>query len=533
MIIDKFLQSFELLTDTKVGIKRLRELILQMATQGLIVNQDPKDGNALQELSLIDSTEISERLIGDSVHPSQYPSSWAGASFPNIGKWIGGNGFPTSHQGHKGLDILFCKVSDMNLPSNSKFILETINTIDMQTAKKLRVNILPEGTVIFPKIGGAIATNKRRLISKLTVMDNNCMGLVPSSAIDSEWLFLLLSSIDMTQYQTGTSIPSLSQRILDQIRFGVPPIKEQRRIVKKVNELFLLCNELEIRIDVRDKFALSARKSAVDAIATSQTPEDLRMGWDRIKDNWELIAGTPESIESLRGLILDLAVTGRLTTLKLQTTDLITRDNDLSETSWSKFAPKNWNLVTLGAACLKISDGTHKTPKYQETGVPFLSIKDISAGFIDFSKTRFISESEHEDLCKRIKPSRGDILFCRIGTLGRAITIETDREFSIFVSLGLLRPKPDLNPKFLELALNSPISHKQFESIKAGGSHTQKLNLGAMSQYVIWYPDLSTQSEIVQQVSNLMELCDELETMMIRAEDAAHKFARSVVSVSA
>jgi len=359
------------------------------------------------------------------------------------------------------------------------------------------------------------------------------MGLVPSSAIDSEWLFLLLSSIDMTQYQTGTSIPSLSQRILDQIRFGVPPIKEQRRIVKKVNELFLLCNELEIRIDVRDKFALSARKSAVDAIATSQTPEDLRMGWDRIKDNWELIAGTPESIESLRGLILDLAVTGRLTTSKLQTTDLITRDNDLSETSWSKFAPKNWNLVTLGAACLKISDGTHKTPKYQETGVPFLSIKDISAGFIDFSKTRFISESEHEDLCKRIKPSRGDVLFCRIGTLGRAITIETDREFSIFVSLGLLRPKPDLNPKFLELALNSPISHKQFESIKAGGSHTQKLNLGAMSQYVIWYPDLSTQSEIVQQVSNLMELCDELETMMIRAEDAAHKFARSVVSVSA
>jgi type I restriction enzyme S subunit len=97
------------------------------------------------------------------------------------------------------------------------------------------------------------------------------------------------------------------------------------------------------------------------------------------------------------------------------------------------------------------------------------------------------------------------------------------------VSLGLLRPKHHLNPKFLELFLNSPISHKQFESIKAGGSHTQKLNLGAMSKYIIWYPDPATQSEIVQQVSELMILCDQLELKMKLMESLSEKFAQSVV----
>jgi type I restriction enzyme S subunit len=224
-------------------------------------------------------------------------------------------------------------------------------------------------------------------------------------------------------------------------------------------------------------------------------------------------------------------VTGRLVSRKTTPKQSAIRRSELSETSWGKFAPPDWSLTTLADSCLKISDGTHKTPNYRETGVPFLSIKDISGGKIDFSRTRYISQAEHDELCKRIKPSRGDVLFCRIGTLGRAITIETDQVFSIFVSLGLLRPKPVLNPKYLEIALNSPISHKQFDSIKAGGSHTQKLNLVAMSKYIVWYPDLDTQSEIVNRVTSLMQLCDRIESELKKREVITKNFAQSVLSV--
>ena len=360
-----------------------------------------------------------------------------------------------------------------------------------------------------------------------------CAVFRSTSLVDSNFLALFFHSPkyrkEISSLSRGIGINNLRIGDIESISIPLPPLKEQANIVNRVSELLNLCNEIHKSRNFQLALATSVRKSFVNAISAAQTPEELQIAWDRIQKNWDVIANTPASIESLRGLILDLAVTGRLTKSSSRQNHTVTRDKALSEMPWSLFAPRDWNLTTLGDACLKISDGTHKTPKYQESGVPFLSIKDISSGIIDFSKTRFISQSEHDELCKRIKPSRGDVLFCRIGTLGKAITIETDRDFSIFVSLGLLRPKHYLNPKFLELALNSPISHKQFESIKAGGSHTQKLNLGAMSKYIIWYPDPETQSEIVQQVSDLMNLCDQLELKVKIMDSLSEKFAQSIV----
>ena len=393
--------------------------------------------------------------------------------------------------------------------------------------KKLR--IAPAGSILFVGIGNV----GRCGVTEIESTFNQQIHSATPYLVNPKFLCFLYSSTffksQIKRLSSSTTLTILNKSKWSSIPVPVPPIVEQQWIVGKIEELFRICDELETKLNIRNLVGVAARNSAVDAISTAQTSEELHFAWQRIQNNWDLIANTPASIESLRGLILDLAVTGRLTRSSSRPNHGVTRDMALSETPWGLFAPKDWNLTTLGDACLKISDGTHKTPKYQESGVPFLSIKDISSGIIDFSKTRFISQSEHDELCKRIKPSRGDVLFCRIGTLGKAIAIETDREFSIFVSLGLLRPKHHLNPKFLELALNSPISHKQFESIKAGGSHTQKLNLGAMSKYIIWYPDPATQSEIVQQVYDLMTLCDQLELKMMLMESLSEKFAQSVV----
>ena len=93
------------------------------------------------------------------------------------------------------------------------------------------------------------------------------MGITPCSVIDSEWLFILLSSIDFVKYQSGTSIPSISQRTLDQIEFGVPPLNEQKMIVEKVSQLMKICDELENRILEKDNIAENFAKSIVAASA--------------------------------------------------------------------------------------------------------------------------------------------------------------------------------------------------------------------------------------------------------------------------
>lgn len=207
---------FETLFTTEHSIDHLKQTILHLAVMGKLVPHE---------------------------------AEWEQTCLGNLGEWAVGNGFPKTEQGMEGLEILFAKVSDMSLPENAKFIVTTNHTISEATAKKLRVNVHAPGTVIFPKIGGAIATNKRRILTCPTVIDNNCLGLYPKEGVSTDWLYLVLSSIDFSKYQAGTSVPALSQGTLAKIPVGLPIPSEQHRIVAKVAELMALCDALIDRIN--------------------------------------------------------------------------------------------------------------------------------------------------------------------------------------------------------------------------------------------------------------------------------------------
>ncbi|HEG0589433.1 TPA: restriction endonuclease subunit S [Campylobacter coli] len=159
--------------------------------------------------------------------------------------------------------------------------------------------------------------------------------------------------------------------------------------------------------------------------------------------------------------------------------------------------PQGWKWKNLGEICF-ITDGTHKTPNYIETGIPFLSVKNISKGFFDLSDVKYISLEEHNKLIKRAKPEFGDILICRIGTLGKAIKISLEFEFSIFVSLGLLKPKVKIISDYLVYFLNSCFIEEWINNNKVGGgTHTAKLNLNILEKCPIALPPLKEQERIV------------------------------------
>jgi type I restriction enzyme S subunit len=189
--------------------------------------------------------------------------------------------------------------------------------------------------------------------------------------------------------------------------------------------------------------------------------------------------------------------------------------------------PSGWELTDLGALALKITDGTHKTPTYVERGIPFISVKDFSAGKLDFSNTRFIPESEHAVLYQRCDPKRGDILLGRIGTLGKAVLVDVDVEFSLFVSVGLIRfDHANVNPEFFRLLLNSPVVEAEFDKIKiGGGTHTNKLNLGDLYTVLLPLPPLAEQHRIVAKVDELMTLCGRLEAGRTARETTRDRLA--------
>ena len=153
-------------------------------------------------------------------------------------------------------------------------------------------------------------------------------------------------------------------------------------------------------------------------------------------------------------------------------------------------------MVTLGEIA-KITDGTHRTPKYQESGIPFLSIKDMVSGYLDFSNTRYISVAEHAELICRCKPEKGDLLLSKVGTTGVPAVIDTDREFSIFVSLALLKPKPDsINVKYLKYIISSEPVQVQCR-LNTKGSANKNWVIRDIAQTKIPLPPISEQERIV------------------------------------
>ena len=126
-------------------------------------------------------------------------------------------------------------------------------------------------------------------------------------------------------------------------------------------------------------------------------------------------------------------------------------------------------------------------------------------------KIKYISEEEHNLLIKRVKPALGDILICRIGTLGKALKIYWDFEFSIFVSLGLLRPVNERLTDYIVFCINSPLGFNWIQNHKVGGgTHTYKINLGDMPNMLIPIPPFPEQKRIKLKIEQIFAEIDKL-----------------------
>lgn len=240
-------------------------------------------------------------------------------------------------------------------------------------------------------------------------------------------------------------------------------------------------------------------------------------------------------IDALRKKILDLAICGKLS---VQNTEIESAQNDFQELDLVKKdllnnkmikkekiaegenrdilfeIPENWRWCQLADLCKTVTDGTHKTPTYIEQGIPFLSVKNISSGAFDLEDVKYISEQEHEELLKRCNPELGDVLFCRIGTLGKAIEIDFEPSFSIFVSLGLIKPLDVYLSKYLVNVFNSGYGERWIKKNKAGDSmHAAKINLDVLRSFMVPLPPREEQERIVKKLKGLFALLDEIDNL--------------------
>lgn len=162
-------------------------------------------------------------------------------------------------------------------------------------------------------------------------------------------------------------------------------------------------------------------------------------------------------------------------------------------------------ILTLSEISTKITDGTHATPDYKDCGVPFLRVTDITES--NASK-KFISREAHLDLTKRCNPEKGDVLYSKNGTIGVAKLVDWDWEFSIFVSLALIKPRHEIvDSAYLTHFLNSAFAYSQATARSKSGTVTN-LHLVDIKTIRVPVPPLETQKEIVAEIEGYQKVID-------------------------
>lgn len=145
---------------------------------------------------------------------------------------------------------------------------------------------------------------------------------------------------------------------------------------------------------------------------------------------------------------------------------------------------------------------THK-PKYVEAGIPFLSSQNVSSGYLDFDNIKYISQEEFDKASNTIKPKIGDVLFSRVGSnLGNPVIVDEDVDFGIYVSLGYLRAKKNVDNRFLKQWISSKEFSNQIRTKVSGGAKNN-INTGWLKEFNITIPELDEQKKLVRILENI------------------------------
>lgn len=186
--------------------------------------------------------------------------------------------------------------------------------------------------------------------------------------------------------------------------------------------------------------------------------------------------------------------------------------------------PENWKWVTLGSILNKLTDGTHKTPKYTTDGIKFVSVKDMSNGVLSLENTKFISAEEHQELYARCNPEKGDILLSKVGTTGVPAIVNTTEQFSLFVSVALLKfDHKCIDLKFLYYMLMSPLVQAQAtENTRGVGNKNWVLD--AIANTMVVLPPHAEQKRIVIKVKELLPYVDRYAAAYEKLEQFNAKF---------
>lgn len=555
-----------------VGIKKLRELILELAVRGKLVPQDPNDEPASELLKkiagkrdkLISEGQIrkekSAKFKNVSAESFCLPAGWEQANLHELAPMslIDGDWIESKDQDPNG-DVRLVQLADVGV---DEFKDVSDRYINSNTFVKLNCSEIKAGDILIARLPNPIG---RACIfpglkqKSITVVD--VAILRPLGYAFDRYLVHCINSLSFREqvesFGKGATRFRISTGNLKQIKVPVAPIAEQHRIVAKVDELMAFCDQLEQTQNDNIEAHAKLVEALLATLTNSTDHKDLQNNWQRIATHFDTLFTTEHSIDQLKQTILQLAVMGKLVPqnpndepasillkkIAKEKVQLIKEGKIKKQKPLPAIAeeekpfelPSGWSYIRFGAFSSEIATGPfgsmiHKSD-YIENGVPLINPSHMINGKIVEDNAVTVSLKKAEELSSYII-SKGDIVMARRGEMGRCAEV-TSREANWLCGTGsfVLKFYRDLSRPFILLIFNTQWV-KDYLGGESVGTTMTNLNHGILNKMPLLLPPLEEQHRIVAKVEELMTLCDTLKTNLQNAQTTQLALAENLVSMA-
>ncbi|BCO14608.1 type I restriction endonuclease EcoAI subunit S [Aeromonas hydrophila] len=530
------------------GIKKLRELILELAVRGKLVPQDPNDEPAsvllariaADKAQLVKAGKIKKEkqysAITKTELPSHMPNGWVFERFGNV----------LINRDFERIPLAVSDREKRKGPYDYYGASGVIDHIDEYLFDKPLLLIGEDGANLINRSTpiAFMARGKYWVNNHAHVLD----GLNEELLL---YVCLHINAISLEPYITGTAQPKMNQARMNEIILGIPPASEQHRIVAKVDELMALCDQLEQHSESQ----LAAHQTLVEALLATLTDsvdaEELAQNWARLSTHFDTLFTTEASIDALKKTILQLAVMGKLvpqdpsnepaSTLleriaaeksRLAKEKKIKKEKLLPAISQEEKQfelPQGWGWFRLCELGVFFGGKTPSKmkPEYWGGDIPWVTPKDMKVDYIINSED-YVTELAISDGLTLVE--RGSLLFvARSGILRRKFPVAIATvTCTVNQDLKVLRPIDDRLTPYIHLMMKG-FEEYILKNLTKVGTTVESLVFDEFSIHPFMLPPLFEQNSIVAKVDELMILCDQLKSCLQTSQQTQLALTESLV----
>lgn len=483
--------------------QELKNSILQLAIQGKLVEQRPEEGTAeelyeqIQEekQQLIKEKKIKKQKalpeITEDEIPFDIPDSWKWTKFGDIVDFTMGKTPPRAETQWWKNEVPWISIADM---PEGGIITGTKEGVSLDAiASKFGGKIVPKDTLI---MSFKLTVGKVSILGIDAVHNEAIISIVPFKDISyssRNYLFHVLPF--MSCYgDTKNAIKgkTLNKESLNNLLIPLPPLAEQKRIVAKIEELLPYIDKYEKAWTKLEEF-------------NKKFPDDMQKSILQMAIQGKLVEQRAEE-----GTAEELYQQIQEEKQKLIKEKKIKKQKALPEITEDEIPfdiPDSWKWVRFNDV-IDVRDGTHDSPKYHSEGVPLITSKNISSGYLDFNNVKYISKQDAEKINERSVVNNGDILFAMIGSIGNPVVVNKNREFCVKnVALFKMYSNNINITKYLYYYLC--FAQHQLKKEASGGVQSF-ISLKRFREYLLPLPPLHEQQRIVKKIELLLPMCGNL-----------------------